>query len=148
MALASLKARITKAQGKAHAGQMLGRIAELLANGAYYDELTGEEKNAYCDYYGIERQALEELNGYVLGSLHFKLERRPAPPTETQFRANVREAEAIINGFKDEYNAQEARAKREAQYKEMQRAGALRKAAFYRGEDMSKYPLPWERAAQ
>ena len=42
MALASLKNRLKKAQARTHAGEYLGRIAELIAQGAYYDELTDE----------------------------------------------------------------------------------------------------------
>ena len=48
----------------------------------------------------------------------------------------------------DEYNAPEAKAKREAEYLELQKVGAQRKAAFERGEDFTKYPLPWERTAE
>ena len=145
MAFEGLRRRIKKAQANAHAGEMLLSIAKMLENGAYYDELTDNEKNVYCAYYGIDRQDLEALNGYVLGNLHFKIERRPGKITETQFRDNVRETEALVNGFKREYNAPEARAKREAERQELQKIGALRKAAFYRGEDMNKYPLPWEK---
>ena len=148
MAFEGLRRRIKKAQANAHAGEMLLSIAKMLENGAYYDELTDNEKNVYCAYYGIDRQDLEALNGYVLGNLHFKIERRPGKITETQFRDNVREVEAIVSGFKHEYNAPEARARRKEIYEQAQAAGALRKAAFYRGEDMNKYPLPWGSAAQ
>ena len=50
MALASLKNRIRKAQRNTHAGDSLGRIAELISRGAFYDELTPEEREAYKDY--------------------------------------------------------------------------------------------------
>ena len=126
---------------------MPGRIAELLEMGAYYDELTEDEKNAYCTYYGTDRETLEEVSGLLLGTLHFKLERSIKATTEAQFRECVREAEGSIQALQAEYNAPEARARREAGYKDLQRAGALRKAAFDRGEDMSKYPLPWKGTA-
>lgn len=145
MALASLKNRIRKAQANTHAGEDLGIVAGLLSRGAFYDECTDEEKNAYCAYYGTEREALEEVNGFILGTLHFQLERKPKPPTEAQFRERVREVEALVQAMTDEYNAPEARAKREADYQELQRIGAQRKAAYDRGEPMSNYPLPWER---
>ena len=148
MALASLKNRIRKAQANTHAGEALGIVAEAIARGAFYDECTDEEKNAYCEYYGTEREALEEVNGFILGNLHFQLERKPKPPTEAQFRERVREVEAIMQEITEEYNAPEARAKREAEYQELQRIGAQRKAAFERGEDFTKYPLPWERTAE
>lgn len=145
MALASLKNRIKKAQANTHAGEALGRIAELIAQGAYYDELTDEEKNAYCDYLGSERDAMEAVEAMVTGTLHFPVKRKEKPLTEAQFRERVREVEDIVNGYIEEYNAPEARAKREAEYRELQRIGALRKAAYDRGESMDAYPLPWER---
>ena len=145
MALASLKNRIRKAQRNTHAGETLGRIAELIAQGAYYDELTDEEKNAYCDYLGSERDAMEAVETMVTGTLHFPVKRKEKPLTEAQFRERVREVEDIVNGYIEEYNAPEARAKREAEYQEMHRIGALRKAAYDRGEPMEKYPLPWEK---
>lgn len=145
MALASLKNRIRKAQRNTHAGEALGRIAELIAQGAYYDELTDEEKNAYCDYLGSERDAMEAVEAMVTGTLHFPVKRKEKPLTEAQFRERVEEVEALVMGYAEEYNAPEARAKREAEYQELQRIGALRKAAFERGEPMDKYPLPWEK---
>ena len=145
MALASLKNRIKKAQANTHAGEALGRIAELIAQGAYYDELTDEEKNAYCDYLGSERDAMEAVEAMVTGTLHFPVKRKEKPLTEAQFRERVEEVEALVMGYTEEYNAPEARAKREAEYQELQRIGALRKAAYDRGEPMDKYPLPWEK---
>ena len=145
MALSTIRNRIRKAQANTHAGEDLGRIAELLSRGAYYDECTDEEKNAYCAYYGTEREALEEVNGFILGTLHFQLERKPKPPTEAQFRERVREVEELVQAMTDEYNTPEAKAKREAEYQELQRIGAQRKAAYDRGESMDAYPLPWER---
>ena len=145
MALASLKNRIRKAQRNTHAGEDLGIVAAAISRGAFYDELTDEEKNAYCEYHGTEREALEKVNGFILGTLHFPVERKEKPLTEAQFRERVEEVEAYMQAVTDEYNAPEARAKREAEYQEMHRIGALRKAAFERGEDMSKYSLPWER---
>lgn len=145
MALSTIRNRIRKAQANTHAGEDLGIVAGLLSRGAYYDECTDEEKNAYCAYYGTEREALEEVNGFILGTLHFQLERKPKPPTEAQFRERVREVEELVQAMTDEYNTPEARAKREAEYQELQRIGAQRKAAYDRGESMDAYPLPWER---
>ena len=145
MALASLKNRIKKAQGRTHAGEYLGRIAELIAQGAYYDELTDEEKTAYCDYLGTEREAFETVHGYIMGSLHIPIEKKPKPLTEAQFRERVREVEEIMQGFIEEYNSPEAKAERERQYQELKEIGAKRAAAYERGEPMSNYPLPWEK---
>ena len=115
MAYQTIKNRLKKAQ--ANAGQNLGRIAELIAQGAYYDELADEEKNAYCAYIGTERQALEEINGYI------PVERKEKPITEAQFRERVREVEGIVHGFIEEYNTPEAAAQRERQYQELTKRG-------------------------
>jgi len=109
MALASLKNRIRKAQANTHAGEDLGIVAAAIARKAYYDELTDEEKNAYCAYIGTERHALEEVNGYILGTLHFPVERKEKPLTEAQFRERVEEVEAYMQAVTDEYNTPEAK---------------------------------------
>lgn len=145
MGLSNIKNRLKKAQAGTYAGQDLGRIAELIAQGAYYDEMTEDEKTAYCNYYGTERDTLEEIAGYFQGSLHFKITAKPKPLTEAQFKERVREVNAYVEKAIEEYNSPEEKAKREAEYQELQRIGQLRKAACARGEDMSKYPLPWEK---
>lgn len=145
MALSTIRNRIRKAQANAHAGEDLGIVAAAINRGAFYDELTDEEKNAYCGYLGTEREALETVHGYILGTLHFKVERKPKPPTPEEHRARVREVEAYFEELRDEYNAPEAKAEREREYQEMKRIGAQRKAAFERGEPWDAYPLPWER---
>lgn len=111
MALASLKKRTMKAQEKTLDGDYcLGMVEAILRRGAFYDELTDEEKNAYCDYCRTDRNALEEVNALIYGSLHFQVERNPKPPTEAQFRERVREVAAIIKDCEDEYNATKGRA--------------------------------------
>lgn len=145
MALANIKARVKKAQGQAQAGGNLERIAALLDRGAYYDELTDEEKIAYCEYRDTERDALEKINSLFLGTLHFQLEKRPKPPTREERRQIAEEVEAIARKYEEEYNRPEAKAKREAEYQEILRIGEQRRAAFMRGEDMDNYPLPWEK---
>lgn len=42
------------------------------------------------------------------------------------------------------FNTPEAVAQRKADYEKVQQIGRLRREAFYRGEPMSNYPLPWE----
>lgn len=155
MALASLKNRIRKAQRNTHAGDSLGRIAELISRGAFYDELTPEEREAYKDYKESLGGVADDIAGAELEIMffnktkeeayHFPLTRRRRPPTPEEHAERVREVEAYMQELTDEYNAPEARAKREAEYQEMHRIGALRKAAFERGEPMDKYPLPWEK---
>lgn len=143
MAISNIRNRIMKAQMKAQANNDLGRLAALLARGAFYDECTDEEKNAYCKYQGTEREALENINGYILGTLHFKLERRQRRPTEAEQQRNFLETRMLVQEMVRMYNTPEARAKREEGYQEMQRIGKLRKAAYDRGESWDAYPLPW-----
>lgn len=147
MAIANIKNRIKKAQQAAHAGDTLGIVAGIISRGAFYDELTDEEKNAYCYYLGTDREALETVHGYILGDLHFQVEKKPKPLTEAQFKERVREVKAYVEEAIEEYNSPEEKAKREAEYKELQRIGELRKAAYLGGEDMDQYPLPWERGS-
>ena len=155
MALASLKNRIKKAQRNTHAGDSLGRIAELISRGAFYDELTPEEREAYKAYKESLGGVADDIAGAELEKMlmdkpekeayHFPLTRRRKPPTPEEHAQRVREVEAYMQEITDEYNAPEAKAKREAEYQEMHRIGALRKAAYERGEPMDKYPLPWEK---
>lgn len=158
MALASIKNRIRKAQVNAHGGDSLGRIAILLNRGAFYDELTDEEKEAYKQYKESIGGVADDIAGAELEIMffnktkeeayHFPLTRRRRPPTPEEHAERVREVEAYMQAVTDEYNAPEAKAKREAEYLELQKVGAQRKAAFERGEDFTKYPLPWERTAE
>ena len=143
MALADIKKRIKKAQ--ANAGGNLGIVGELIRRKAYYDELTDEEKNAYCDYLDIEREALETVEQAVTGTLHFKVKRKPKPPTKEELREAVREVEDAVQGYIDEYNSPEAKAKRQADFMELQTIRKQRRAAEERGEDVNQYPLPWEK---
>ena len=146
MALTSIRNRIRKAQAINRVCEETRLIAGLIARGAYYDELTDEEKNAYCLYIGnSDREGFESILDYFHSGLHFRIEPKPKPATEAQFRENIREVEAIMQGYIDEYNRPEAKAKREQEYQELQKIGELRKAAFDRGEKWDAYPLPWER---
>lgn len=144
MAISSLKNRIKRVETQTYGGEDLARIAELLDRGAYYDELTEEEKFLYCNYYGCDREAWEDINSYLHGNLHFKIERKPRPLTDKEFRERVREVQAYVEEAIEEYNSPEEKAKREAEYRELKRIGELRKAAYLGGEDMDQYPLPWE----
>jgi len=155
MAYATIKNRLKKAQQNAHGGDSLGRIAILLNRGAYYDELTEEEREAYKEYKESLGGVADDVAGAELQIMfmektkeeayHFPLTKRRKPPTPQEHAQRVREIEEIMQECSDEYNATEARAEREAEYQELQRIGAQRAAAFSRGEPMSKYPLPWEK---
>lgn len=103
MSLAQIRSRIKKAQGNTNAGEALGIVAAAISRKAYYDEMTEEEKNAYCAYIGSDREAMETVEEGVTGTLHFIVERKPKPLTEAQFRERVREVEEIVNSFQEEY---------------------------------------------
>ena len=57
------------------------------------------------------------------------------------FSERVKEVEKIFESFEEEYNSEQAKQKRAAEYAEIQRIGELRKQAFLNGENMDKYPL-------
>lgn len=56
----------------------------------------------------------------------------------------VKEVERIFENFEKEYNSDQERQKRAAEYAEIQRIGELRKQAYLNGEKMDKYPLPFD----
>ena len=71
---------------------------------AYYDELTNEQKESYCKYRNMEREAAENLQMYVNGTLHIKLERRPAHETTPAEReAAAKEVEAWFKECQERY---------------------------------------------
>lgn len=123
----------------------LGRLAELIAQGAYYDELTDEEKDAYCSYREFNREAMEAVETMVTGTLHFQVERKPRPLTEAEKKERLQWLDDYMKKATEEFNSPEAKAKREAEYQELQRLGELRRNDFYCGRDMDKeHPLPWQ----
>lgn len=123
-----IKNRVKKAQEKAFVSEEWGGIIQLIANGAYYDELTPEQQEAYKRYKesagGVARDiSLAEL--HVLfdektkeEAFHFKLSKREKPPTPEEHRKNVEEVQAFFLEMKEEYNSPEATAERERRYQE------------------------------
>ena len=96
MSLAQIRNRIKKAQGSTNGGEALGIVAAAISRKAYYDELTEEEKNAYCAYIGSDREAMETVEEGVTGTLHFIVERKEKPLTEVQLQARVQEIEQTM----------------------------------------------------
>lgn len=70
-----------------------GEIIALIRQGAYYDELTDEQRQEYALYKGVQRKALEDVELAVNGSLHFKLERHK---TADSIAATAAEVEQLI----------------------------------------------------
>lgn len=128
MAYQTIKNRLKKAGKNAHAGDSLGRIAELIARGAYYSELTEEEREAYKAYKESLGAAANDIAAAELEIMffdktpeeayHFPLTKRRRPPTKEERAQRIREVEEIMNGFIEEYNAPEAKAEREREHLE------------------------------
>ena len=129
----NIRNRIRKAQVNATAGGSLGLVADAIARGAYYDEMTEEEKNAYCDYHGFDRDAMERLEVLITGTLHFQAEKKPKPPTQAEFEASVREVERLMNEYTEQYNSEEEMQRRIAEYERIKQEGEERKKAMTGG---------------
>ncbi len=71
-----------------------GEIIALIRQGAFYDEVTDEQRREYAAYKGVTTQAVETVENAVNGGLHFKLERN-SPSDSIAGTAN--ELEKIIN---------------------------------------------------
>lgn len=52
-------------------------VLDLIKQGAYYDELTAEQKEMYCAYWNTGLEAMETVEAFLNGSLHFKLAKKP-----------------------------------------------------------------------
>ncbi len=118
-------------------------IKSWIRAGLTYDQLTDEQQKRYDTYWGLDLRGAYECLGIPMC---FELELRPKTEKEEQERFKMRVAadREIFDRFRDEYNAPEAVAQRQAEYNELQEIGKLRQQAFEHGEDMSIYPLPWE----
>lgn len=77
-------------------GSDASRILQLIRAGAFYDEISEAEKDLYCEYRHFDRYAMEEVEQLVNGTLHFRLERIPAPEPLDQIQAEV---SAMVAGF-------------------------------------------------
>lgn len=129
-------------------------IVELIRKGTCYNELTEVQRERYKMYRESLGGVADDIAAAELDIMfnetpkeqayNFKLSTRKRPLTEAQFRERVEEVEALMQQAIEEYNSPEAKAERQREYEELQRIGAQRAAAFNRGEDFSKYPLPWE----
>ena len=73
-------------------------VLEWIRVGRFYDELTDQEKDRYCEYRGHDREAMEEIEMMVTGDIHFLLERKPIPPTKAQMQQIRQEIEDYIEG--------------------------------------------------
>ena len=70
----------------------------LICQGRFYDELSDEQRQRYCECRGIERNAFEEVEKAVSGSLHFQLEPKPDPPTPSKLREIIKQIQSYLKG--------------------------------------------------
>lgn len=76
----------------------------LIKSGAFYDELTDEQKQAYSEYIGVDREGLEGceiamsdfLGRNEAEALHFKLEFKKPPPTREELNQLIQEVEEYL----------------------------------------------------
>ena len=74
-------------------------IIQLIKSGAFYDEITDAQKVEYCAYHGFDRQAFEEVNEWMLETMHFKLELKPPKMTPEEERKHIAEVAKEIEAF-------------------------------------------------
>ena len=125
MAIDGIKRRVARLEAKASAQDQ--RILALIAAGAYYDELTDEEKREYERYKeswggGDHDLAAARLNEMVFKMdgvkgiddtppdqfYHFRLTKRKRPPTPTELEQSVKEVQEIFERIRREEEQDEA----------------------------------------
>ena len=74
-------------------------IIRLIKSGAFYDEISDIQKEEYCAYHGFDRQAFEDVNGWMLKTMHFKLELKPPKMTPEEERKHVAEVAKEIEAY-------------------------------------------------
>lgn len=127
MALTSIKNRLKKVQDSLGAADSFHMVAELIARGAYYDELTDEEKAAYVRYKeslggcdsDLAAARLNEMFYQMDGEkgiddtppdqfYHFRLTKRKRAPTPTELEQSVKEVQEIFERIRQEEEQDEA----------------------------------------
>lgn len=101
MAISEIRRRIDKLERDTAADGTNLRILELIRAGAYYDELTDEEKELYAQHWNTDREALEEVNTLAVGSLHFQLTRLVQTRTIKRLNERIQEVGEIVNSLVD-----------------------------------------------
>ena len=80
----------------------------------------------------------------VLNRLAELEEKKQTEDDGARFLLAVKDVGEWFEERKAAYNSPEAIREREEIYTESKKTGLLRKTAFYRGESMKNFPLPWE----
>jgi len=111
----SMKSRLQKLEVKVRGG-MPPQVADWLDAELYFDDLTPEQQAIYCQYrWDATQPPMKYLAGLVPGceyTDHFKLDRKPPPPTRAELEAAVREVAEYMEKASEEY-AEEQAAKKE-----------------------------------
>ena len=62
-------------------------VISLIKKGAYYDDVSDDVKELYCEYKGTTREVLETIEEMVAGNLHFQMELNPTrEPTSKELQ--------------------------------------------------------------
>ena len=89
-------------------------ILKLIKQGKYYDELSIDQKDLYCEYQGYDREAMETIRITVLDCegltdpdnyFHFPLERRKKQTDKIDPKI-LEEVERIVLGCEDQEREQ------------------------------------------
>lgn len=74
-------------------------IIRLIQSGITYDQLSDGQKDDYCKYQGIEREAFEEFNLMMLDTTDVSLQLKPPPMTPEEERRHVAEVAKEIEAY-------------------------------------------------
>ena len=71
-------------------------LLQLIRQGVFYDDLTDQNKELYCQYHGIDREAMEETELLVVGSLRFQLQEKRPPADQKTHEKIIEEVSAYM----------------------------------------------------
>ena len=109
----SIERRLKKIEKKIKT-QDNAEILELIRQGAFYDELTPEQKDLYCEYQGYDREVMETVRITVLDCegltdpdnyFHFPLERKHKQTDKIDPKV-LEDVERIVLGCEDQEREQ------------------------------------------
>lgn len=81
------------------AGSHDADIIRLIEAGAFYDELSEDQKDAYCDYWNIDRATHEEVEIEFCNGLHFQLRKRPFFRSPEEEREHIKQTAIEIETY-------------------------------------------------
>lgn len=72
------------------------KIRRYIRDGFFYDQLSEHDKTEFCRYMDADKNALEDCENHVCGSLHFRLQEKPIPPKPSDLTKIINEVETKI----------------------------------------------------